>query len=427
LAYEYQPRSTLRTVDFIRLVETKRIADPTSSDVRVMTIHQAKGLQFDVVFLPELNTPLAGLREMFVAARPGPTQPVNVVCRLANEQVRQFFPPALRKLFEDDFCREVSEALCVLYVAMTRAVHVLHMIISPAKENEQNLPKTYAGLLRATLAADKPADGGKTLYQTGIQQWSASRQLQPPEPSVDTSARRIGRCEQIQLAAPLLTRERGLERISPSALEGGTRLPASRLLAPRIEESLNLGTLFHAWLEQIKWLDEAPPSNLTLRQIAANLCGQIGDVANLDELIARIRRQLAAPTISAVLQRSFYRTPANLSLAGLAISNWPTDDVEVTVHCERRFAIRHASELLTGTMDRLVRIHSGGRTIAADLVDFKTDDIPPDDQTVLMERVAFYRPQVDAYRSAAARLLKVDPSRLAARLVFLSRGIVVSI
>ena len=149
LAYDYQPQSTLRASDFIRLVETKRIADPTSADVRVMTIHQAKGLQFDVVFLPELEGKLVGQPEQFVAGRPGPTEPVNVVCRLANEHVRQFLSPQLQKLFEDDMRREVTESLCVLYVAMTRAIHALHMIVAPAKSNEKSLPKTFAGLLRA--------------------------------------------------------------------------------------------------------------------------------------------------------------------------------------------------------------------------------------------------------------------------------------
>src|SRR5205085_7933505 len=160
LAYEYQPASTLRTSDFVRLVQSRRIADPQSADVRVMTIHQAKGLQFDVVFLPELEAKLVGQPDRFVAGRPAPTDPVNVVCRLADKTVRQFFPKELQKLFDDDMCLEVSESLCVLYVAMTRAVHALHMIIAPAKANERSIPKTFAGLLRASLGAGQPAVGG---------------------------------------------------------------------------------------------------------------------------------------------------------------------------------------------------------------------------------------------------------------------------
>jgi len=171
LAYEYQPTSTLRTRDFLRLVTTRRVADPQAADVRVMTIHQAKGLQFDAVFLPELEAKLVGQPDRFVAGRPGPTEPVNVVCRLADKTVRQFFPPQLQKLFDDDMCLEVSEALCVLYVAMTRAVHALHMIIAPAKANERTRPKTFAGLLRETLGGGKPAVAGARLHEHGDPKW----------------------------------------------------------------------------------------------------------------------------------------------------------------------------------------------------------------------------------------------------------------
>src|SRR5206468_2979789 len=181
LAYEYQPTSTMRTSDFLRLVATRRIADPQAADVRVMTIHQAKGLQFDAVFLPELEARLVGQPDRFVAGRPGPTEPVNVVCRLADKTVRQFFPKELQKLFEDDTCLEVSESLCVLYVAMTRAVHALHMIIAPPKPNEKSLPKTFAGLLRTTLAPDVKPEPGVTLYEHGDPNWSsASGRRKPP-------------------------------------------------------------------------------------------------------------------------------------------------------------------------------------------------------------------------------------------------------
>ena len=63
---------------------------------------------------------------------------MSVVCRHAKEQVRQFFPPELARLFEEDTRLEVHESLCVLYVALTRAVHALHMLIAPAKANERS-------------------------------------------------------------------------------------------------------------------------------------------------------------------------------------------------------------------------------------------------------------------------------------------------
>jgi ATP-dependent exoDNAse (exonuclease V) beta subunit len=427
LAYEYQPTSTLRTSDFIRLVETRKIADPQAADVRVMTIHQAKGLQFDVVFLPELEAKLIGQPDRFVAGRPGPTEPVNVVCRLANENVRQFFSPALQKLFEDDMCREVSESLCVLYVAMTRAVHALHMIIAPAKANEKSMPKTFAGVLRATLAAGQPAAAGSTLYEHGDPKWFLARTREgeaPVEPRVvgDAAARREPR-PSVQLAPSAERRHRGLERTSPSALEGGSRLSGASVLTAKSAAAFGIGTLFHAWLEQIEWLDDGEPSDDTLRQVAASLWGKIGDLSpQLDALIARFRQQLASGPIAAVLSRSFYKSPENLGLQKIKTSGWPTGPIELTAQRERSFAIRDSDKILSGSIDRLVIIKSRGKVVAADVLDFKTDELPAGDKATLAAKLAFYRPQLDAYRAAASQILGLQPAWVGGRLVFVGSG-----
>ncbi len=60
LAYRYDQIATLRTSDFLLFVEGERVADPTTAEVRVMTVHQAKGLQFDIVVLPDLDVLLTG-------------------------------------------------------------------------------------------------------------------------------------------------------------------------------------------------------------------------------------------------------------------------------------------------------------------------------------------------------------------------------
>ncbi|MBC7354394.1 MAG: hypothetical protein H5U08_18720, partial [Thermogutta sp.] len=62
--------------------------------------------------------------------------------------------------------------------------------------------------------------------------------------------------------------------------------------------------------------------------------------------------------------------------------------------------------------------------IAADVIDFKTDDITPDQ---LAARVEFYRPQLVMYREAAARWLHVPEDRVSARLVFTQPGEVIRV
>jgi ATP-dependent helicase/nuclease subunit A len=409
LAYDFQSQSTLRPGAFVRLVEHKRIADPTSSPVRVMTIHQAKGLQFDAVVLPELTANLTGQRETFVAGRPSATEPFHMVCRSANANVRQFFPPALQALFDDDTRSEVTESLCVLYVAMTRAVHALYMILPPAKSNERTLPKSFGGLLRATLAEGKPTTGGQLLYEHGDANWWRSLPAVPVGQSSKADSTRSAPAT-ISLAPPAARCDRGLERTSPSSLEGGARIPAVNVLRAKSTIALNTGTLFHAWFEQIEWLEDGPPTDETLRQIAARLRHEIGDFSqHLTELIARFRLQLAAPAVAAALKRSFYT----------ARSDEPPQAIR-----ERQFAIRTGDELLSGSIDRLIVLRRGGKPIAADILDFKTDELPAADPAALADKIEFYRPQLDAYRTAAAHLLRLDPGQITSRLVFLSLGAV---
>jgi ATP-dependent exoDNAse (exonuclease V) beta subunit len=417
LAYQYQPTSTLRTSDFLRLVETKRTPDPQSTAVRVMTIHQAKGLQFDVVLLPEMETKLVGQPDRFVAGRSGPTEPVSVVCRLANENVRQFFSPKLQKLFEDDMRLEVAESLCVLYVAMTRAVHALHLIVAPPKANEKNIPKTFAGLLRATLAADQKPEPGQTIYELGDRQWHRSSLRDGEAPAEPNPKSIIPNPKSIVLASSASRRARGLERTGPSALEGGTRLFASRILAGHSAGALAIGTLIHAWLAQIEWLDDGLPADDALRRIAAHLRREIAcSDEQIDEHLARFRRLLTAPTISATLSRRFYDSPINI---GLKTKSWPAGELDVRVYPERAFAIRNGDEILSGAMDRLVVITHDNRPIAADIIDFKTDDISAGSIKTLTDRIDFYRPQLAAYRRAAAQLLRIDVAVITSRLVFL--------
>ena len=94
------------------------------------------------------------------------------------------------------------------------------------------------------------------------------------------------------------------------------------------------------------------------------------------------------------------------------------------VQRERRFAILDGDAILTGALDRLVLGERDGRWLAADLVDFKTDQVAVDDRQAVQTAVAHYRPQVDAYRRAVARLTGLSPDRISARLLFVGAGLV---
>ena len=397
LAYQYQKSSTLRADDFRRLVASQKVADPSSASVRVMTIHQAKGLEFDIVVLPELHKSILGQTRPFVAGRPEAAAAVDVVCRYCDQNVRELLPPRIRSLFDEATHQAVSESLCLLYVALTRAVHALHMIIRPS-DGERTLPKTYAGLLRASLAGGAPAEGSAVVYECGNSRWhekapaAAASAEKPVEAATSV----------IRLAPPEGTPWRNLERTSPSSLEGGQHVSLTRVLEPRNDGGMNYGTLIHAWLAEITWLDDGEPDDERLRSVAARLVSDIGPVAaNLADPLAAFRRILSQAAVRRVLSR-------------------PAGAAEREVLREHPFAIRDGDVLLSGSIDRLVLLRRGEKVVAADVVDYKTDAIA--DDAVLADKVEFYRPQLEAYCRAVAKIFHVPAEGVTSRLLFLTAG-----
>jgi ATP-dependent helicase/nuclease subunit A len=90
---------------------------------------------------------------------------------------------------------------------------------------------------------------------------------------------------------------------------------------------------------------------------------------------------------------------------------------------ERSFAVRDDDGLLSGQFDRLVVLYDGDRAAGADVLDYKTDKLPADDPRAIEARVEEYRPQLEAYRRAAAKLLNLQPGQVSARLLFVGPGI----
>ena len=172
--------------------------------------------------------------------------------------------------------------------------------------------------------------------------------------------------------------------------------------------ALAYGTLIHAWFEQVKWLDDGPPSDDRLREVATAIPELALSSADIDRLLADFRAMLARPAIAAGLQRSAYHSFA----------------ATLTVETERPIAVRDDNRLLVGNIDRLVTIRRDNHPIAAEIIDFKTDAVAPDDTAAIASKVDFYRPQLSAYRSAVCAVLGLEASQVSAKLLFVRAGIV---
>ena len=95
---------------------------------------------------------------------------------------------------------------------------------------------------------------------------------------------------------------------------------------------------------------------------------------------------------------------------------------ELEVWRERPFGLVLPAEngtpesLWTGAFDRVVLQRAQGKLVAAEVIDFKTDEV---DESSLAERTAYYGPQVEAYRRVLAAMTSIEPARIVARLAFL--------
>ncbi|HWC89119.1 MAG TPA: 3'-5' exonuclease, partial [Pirellulales bacterium] len=408
-------RAGTRPAEFVEFVRATRVEDPQAARIRVMTIHQAKGLQFDIVVLPELEGRLKGTTPKLAVGRPQPVDPIERVCRHVNKAFWPLLPKAYQDLFEIWPREAVNESLCLLYVALTRAVHALHLVVPPTADNERTFPQTFAGVLRGALAAGRKLEPQTVAYEHGQRDWfrlpTSGEVSEASEVSgaVDVAAAEPEVVE-VRLA-PQRATPREPARLSPSSLEGAGKVRLARRLNPGGDAYFLRGTLWHAWFEQIEWLGEAsstPIDDDRLRAIAL----AVGPGLEIDGEIGEFRRVVGQAELRRLLSRAAYADPSQLGLAAKGCTP--------RVLRERRFAIREKEGLLSGTIDRLVLLERHGAVQAADVIDFKTDVLsgPAD----LENRVKFYQPQLNAYRHAVGRLYRLAPTQVAGRLVFVAKA-----
>jgi hypothetical protein len=266
-------------------------------------------------------------------------------------------------------------------------------------------------LRRALTDVEKP-DAEQTLYEHGTPNLfgnDVNAAASVPEAEIETI--------EVKLRPASPQRKRGLDRRSPSGLEGGAKIDLAHRLRLDTSYVMNRGTLFHAWFEEIEWLDDGVPDEQRLRAIAAQYVSAEYD---LEADMAAFSEMVTRDAIIQTLSRKGYDDPKSIGFEDKVCAEVAAADLQFQVEREREFAIRDGDTVLKGAIDRLVVLCDGDRPVAADVIDFKTDRIDNN----LAEKVEFYRPQLEAYRRTAARLTGLDECQIAARLLFVGAGIV---
>jgi ATP-dependent helicase/nuclease subunit A len=390
--------------------ESEGQMDKTANVVRLMTIHQAKGLEFPVVIIPDLNRyqsqrdpgsyVLDRHRGFTVSVPDGRGQ---VVRGALFKELRQ------RASWREEF-----ESMRLLYVAATRAEDRLIFSGAVAQKDLKNLKETARGQWLAwlwqALELDEHAPTGVLKFGDEVQ-IDLRVDREPAERSFAATARQgtmttsfIDPAQPLEKIFPLLRpidTEHGhaLRRFSVTQLINFQRCARQyyfdRLLrAPGAEElavwndaeapepPANLtatlkGAVIHRFCETFCAGDD-PETRLresfqhVLAQRQSELAGRVFEMdsaAAVSDLLPLAQNYLASPV--------FERVSATMRVCGEVANRQSAIDNPQSspgLWSELRFRLRRPLGILTGTIDKLLIVPAaGGRGLDVEIIDFKTN------------------------------------------------------
>jgi ATP-dependent exoDNAse (exonuclease V) beta subunit len=362
--------------EFVQFMERYTARDTESAAaIRVMTIHKAKGLGFDLVLLPDLEGKKLNQRREGLAVQKTPERSVEWVLDLPSEIFREHDPVLATHVgaAEAEAC---YEKLSLLYVAMTRAKHAMYVITEPlGTSKSRNFPRVLAD----TLGAEAGPVRVGALVLDGA--WSCGEADWPAKLAGPAEPRKISQeIALIDATAAARAPRRAAHR--PSAEKAGV-VEAARVFALEGAGAADFGTAVHALLAEVEWLREGDVKKFTE---AWTVRGGAGE-----EALACLH----APGLTAVWKR-----PG-----------------QADVWRERAFEVVIDGTWVTGVFDRVV-IERGktGRAVRATVFDFKTDWVVGDAD--LAAAVARHAGQLNLYRRVAAVLTGLEVAAVACKLVF---------
>ena len=403
--------------------EQAAVAGEEQDVVRLMTIHKAKGLEFPVVFIPDLNTARHGVTNAMIhrrdwlltyklKAEDNDKSNEDSSSAAADETPLSYRLARRREQVDSD-----AEDIRLLYVAATR--HEDHLVFVAAdwrtKDGELRQRGSYARMLDEHLGVTAVADGD---IQYGESYRAAVRKVRPVPPPAQHHQASPGEkllaaadsgdelaaglaslaCDVAETASligplpaevggadlaitamvdfehcPMLYRWRHELRLPrndrPAAERSRENSEPTGPIQPTTLDAATLGTLYHRCMELLDVARPQPAAHLA-RQAAAEL--DLSDTANLDTLAAELETMLAA----------FARHPLHAQLAGARQS-----------YRELDFVLDVGPATLRGQIDLLYQDADGAWRI----VDYKSDHVS---QTDAPKRAQRYELQMLLYAAA---------------------------
>jgi ATP-dependent helicase/nuclease subunit A len=394
--------------------------DETANVVRLMTIHQAKGLEFPVVIIPDLHRDAYQRNPSFVLDRHK-----GVTVRIPDGRGRSVRGEFFNDLSRRNRWREEFESMRLLYVAATRARD--RLILTGAVEQKElaNLTKTESEKWLAWIwqALELPENA-----PTGVVQFGEHAQFQItidresfPRPMARIHAHNAGDNpassvrtvrEMFPLLHPVVPEMgHGLRRMTVTQLINFQRCPRQyyferMLRTPGAEERAvwndaeapeppaNLtatlkGAVIHRFCETFSAGDD-PEARLAasfddlVSQRQAELAGRTFDIDRTEAVRALLplaQHYLKSDVFRRVTAAQQMVPPASVGEFGASdhrLKSVPHSQSAPGVWSELRFRLRRRLGILTGTIDKLlVTPAADGDGVDVEIIDFKTNRFPP--------------------------------------------------
>ncbi|HXI94191.1 MAG TPA: UvrD-helicase domain-containing protein [Blastocatellia bacterium] len=390
--------------DFVRFVrdfeeaggrESEGQIDDSADAVRVMSIHQSKGLEFPVVIIPDLHRQPDNRREWWAVDRHR-----GLTLKVPDGRGRLVAGSSYTAFADRTKRRDEFEGMRLLYVASTRAQD--RLILSGAAKDLPSFRNSWLGWICKAfgIARDcvsgvlKPSEGVELRLTLNLRE--ASLQTTSREDTTPQSREQLvsPTTEGFPLLEPVAAeRGSGLHRFSVTQLLNYQRCPRQyyfdRLLHAPTEEEVavwndaeapeppaNLtatlrGAVIHRFCEKFQEgsdLHECLKSSFedVLRQKAAELADRTSEIDS--EKALRDLLPLAQNYVGSKLRERIESARAS-GIQASSISHHAPG-----VFSEQRFRLRRPLGILTGTIDKLLIFPAAnGEGLKVEIIDFKTN------------------------------------------------------
>lgn len=407
LGYRYDAMGADSIFGFVEYIEQHKVALPGASKIRVMTIHQSKGLEFDAVFLPTLDQTISARPPLYVAMYGDRTKPPIGVTRYMNRGLQKFLSESWQIAFREFANQQLAEALCVFYVALTRAKRALYLYTAPSSSSK----KRWGSVLHSIFASEEQqAEKGAVIQQWGNPDWY--KEIAPEEEIQLTAPKSITPKRKMKIRTDS-HKKRTLPWLRPSSLSKKTDyVNLGNKWRTQDHAGSAIGKLVHRWFEEVDgWIEDYKPNKKNLIEIAAShLTAEELNYIRIDDWLSRFLGYCKMDSIVRCLSSSRYE-------------DWHRPRIlKLEVSTERKLLQIIDDQLLSGIIDRCVLGFDGDKVVRAELIDFKTDMRPTKTELKewIQDRIEYHGPQLRAYGLALQKQYGLKPEDIDITLLLLS-------